>query len=135
MYFDVYINGERLGTYGHADVENMSVSVASSTEGSYVFAGGVCRDGGKSYHLHWLERDLAPNDEVRVVPVAGGDVAEPLRKVEMGRTTGKAWEEGVCEFCQRSGSQVGRLIPGDANRPGICSDCVEICNEILRKQA
>lgn len=44
----------------------------------------------------------------------------------------KAWDGKRREFCQRRETEVKRLIPGDENRPGIYSDCVELCNEILR---
>ena len=135
MYFDVFLNGEKAGTLGHSDVENLTISVSGSAEGTYVFAGAVCREGEHRYHYSWLQRDIGAKDEVRIVPAIQGAVAEPIKKFEMGRTARKAGEGNVCEFCQRKETQVKRLIPGDENRPGICSDCVELCNEILRGPA
>ena len=135
MFFDVYVNGEKLGTFGHADVENLTISVSGAPNDTYVFAGAVCREGEKQFHYHWVQKEIGPNDEVRIVPVKSGVVPEPLKKFEMGRTKDKAWENNVCEFCQRNETQVPYLIRGDDNRPGICSDCVELCNEILRSKA
>jgi hypothetical protein len=135
MFFDVYINSEKLGTFGHADVENLSISVSGGTNDTYVFAGAVCHEGEKQFHFHWVQKEIGPNDEVRIVPVQSGVVPEPLKKIEMGRTKHKAWEENVCEFCQRNEAQVVYLIRGDDNRPGICKECVELCNEILRGKA
>ena len=132
MYFEVYLNGERLGAYGHPDVENLTISVSGSPEGGYIFAGAVCREGEQRFHYHWLQRDVAPADEVRIIPVSQGNAPDPIKKFEMGRTKRKAWVSNVCEFCQRKETEVARLIPGDDNRPGICSDYVELCNEILR---
>jgi hypothetical protein len=48
------------GPYGHPDVENLTVSVSGSPEGSYVFAGAVCREGEQRFHYDWLQRDIAP---------------------------------------------------------------------------
>jgi len=52
MYFDVYVNGEKIGTFGHPDVENLSISVSGAPDGAYVFAGAVCREDGKQFHYH-----------------------------------------------------------------------------------
>lgn len=132
MYFDVYLNGQTLGTFGHPEAENLTISVSGSPDGSYVFAGAVCREGEQTFHYSWPQKDLAAKDEGRIVPVDQGLVPEPMKKFEMGRTKRRAWEGNVCEFCPRNETEVERLIPGDENRPGICSDCVELCNEILR---
>ena len=45
MYFDVYLNGQKLGSFGHPEAENLTISVSGSSDGSYVFAGAVCREG------------------------------------------------------------------------------------------
>ncbi|HJS91925.1 MAG TPA: ClpX C4-type zinc finger protein [Steroidobacteraceae bacterium] len=132
MYFDVYLNNQKLGTFGHPGAENLTISVSGSPEGSYVFAGAVCREGERTFHYDWLQKDLAATDEVKIVRVDQGPVPEPTKKFEMGRTKRKTWEGNVCEFCQRNETEVEHLIPGDENRPGICCDCVELCNEILR---
>ena len=131
MNFDVYINGEFVGTYGHPDPESLSISVSGDAESSYLFASAVCREDGKHYHHSWKHVQLNPTDEVRIVPCEQGEPMAPDKRFEMGRTGRKAWESNVCEFCQRNETQVSRLILGDASRPGICSDCVDICNAIL----
>ena len=77
-----------------------------------------------------MQKEIGPNDEVRIVPVKSGTVPEPIKKFEMGRAKSKAWEGNVCEFYQRNETEVEHLIPGDENRPGICSDYVELCNGI-----
>ena len=131
MYFDVYVNGKLIGTFGHGQSENLSVSVSGTRDGSYLFSGVVCREDGKQFHLSWPETELGESDEVRIVPSDASQVSTPSRRYEMGRSERKAWEGSICEFCQRNETEVPRLIAGDRNRPGICSECVELCNEIL----
>lgn len=135
MYFDVYIDETKLGTFGHANVENLTISVSGAAEGTYVFPGAVCREGASQVHYSWAQKEIGPQSEVRIVPVDQGPVTEPIKRFEMGRTRRKAWEGHLCEFCQRNETEVPRLIVGDENRPGICSDCLELCNRILRDKA
>jgi len=126
VYFDVFLNGQRLGAFGHRAAANLTISVSGSPEGSYVFAGAVCREGGQRYHHDWLQRDLGATDDVRIVSANPGPVVEPIKKFDMGRTKRKAWERNVCEFCQRNEAEVTRLIPVVAYRGGKRGDFVEI---------
>ena len=134
MYFDVYIDETKLGTFGHSDVENLTISVSGAADGVFVFPGAVCREGTSQIHYSWAQEEVRKDSEIRIVPSAG-PAAEPVRRFEMGRTKRKVWEGNVCEFCQRTETQVDRLIPGDENRPGICSDCVKLCSDILSAEA
>jgi len=132
MYFDVYIDGTNFGSFGHENVDNLSVSVSGAADGVFVFPGAVCREGNNQVHYSWEQTQVAPNAEIRIVSGTNGPASHPTRRFEMGCTKRKAWEGNVCEFCQRNETQVTRLIPGDDNRPGICSDCVELCNAYSR---
>lgn len=132
MLFDVFVNGKLLGSFGHTDVENLTVSVSGAHDGSYLFSGAVCRVEGKPFHYSWPDVALGESDEVRIVRRNSGAPSTPSRRYEMGRAARKAWEGNVCEFCQRTEPQVPKLIIGDSNRPGICSDCVELCVAILK---
>ena len=132
MLFDVFINGKLVGSFGHPHAENLSVSVSGTRDGSYLFSGVVCREDGKQCHYSWPEVPLSEDDEVRIVRRDSGTASQPSKRYEMGRAERKAWEQNVCEFCQRNETQVPKLIAGDRNRPGICSECVELCVEILK---
>jgi hypothetical protein len=132
MLFDVFVNGKLVGSFGHPSSENLSVSLSGTRDGVGIFAGVVCREGGKQLHYSWPEVALLESDEVRITRRDSGTASEPSRRYEMGRAERKAWESNVCEFCQRNEAQVPKLIGGDRNRPGICSDCVELCVEILK---
>ena len=131
MLFDVFVNGKLVGSFGHPETENLSVTVSGNRDSAGIFAGVVCREGEKQFHYSWPEVQLSENDEVRIVRRDDGQASEPKRKYEMGRAERKAWEGNVCEFCQRNETQVPKLIAGDRNRPGICSECVAMCNDIL----
>jgi hypothetical protein len=132
VLFDVFVNGKLVGSFGHPNSENLSVSLSGTRDGVGIFAGVVCREDGKQLHYSWPEVPLSASDEVRVARRDSGTASEPSRRYEMGRAERKAWERNVCEFCQRNETQVPKLIGGDRNRPGICSDCVELCVEILK---
>ena len=134
MYFDIYVDGKRLGTFGHPRAENLNISVSGAPDQNYLFAGAVCREGNQQFHYDWLNEEIAAGSEVRIVPVESGDVPSPLRKFEMGRVARKDFGPGICEFCQRNETEVPRLIPGDAHRPGICSDCVVVFGKVLTQE-
>ena len=131
MYFDVFINGKNIGTFGHDSVENLNVSLSSSNDGIFIFSGAVCREGEKQYHLSWSEIEIDPNDKVEIIQSQTRKATAIKRKYEMGRAKRKARADNICEFCQRNETEVLKMIRGDDNRPGICSDCVDLCNDIL----
>ena len=131
MYFDVYIDGVKLGTFGHPNVKNMNVSVSGIENATFVFASAVCGEGDINVHYSWAEKEIGPNSEVRIVPAVGGSVSNPIKRYEMGRVERKALESNECGFCQRKETEVPRFIVDDEHRPGICSDCVDLCNKIL----
>src|SRR5258705_3550442 len=131
MYFDVYIDGVKLGTFGHPNVKNMNVSVSGIENATFVFASAVCGEGDINVHYSWAEKEIGPNSEVRIVPAVGGSVSNPIKRYEMGRVERKALESNECGFCQRNEIEGPRFIVGDEHRPGICSDCVDLCNKIL----
>ena len=134
MYFDVYINETKLGTFGHHDVENLTISVSGAADGVFVFPTAVCREGNIQFHYRWADVQIGIDSEIRIVP-SSGPAAEPIRRFEMGRTKRKAWDGNICEFCQRTETQVPKLVLGDEHRPGICSDCVKLCQNILSAEA
>ena len=85
MYFDVYINDEKLGTFGHADVENLSIAVSGIPDDTNLYAGAVCCEEGKQFYYHWVEKKIKPKDEIRIVHVEAGSVPEPIKKLEMNK--------------------------------------------------
>lgn len=50
MYFDIFVNEEKPGTFGHDDLENFNIPVSGSPKDPYVFAGVICREGEKLFH-------------------------------------------------------------------------------------
>ncbi|MGO1073790.1 ClpX C4-type zinc finger protein [Lysobacter sp. CA199] len=136
MFFDVYVSGEKVKAYGRADADRISMTLSWDECGISVFAAATCTEAGAQFHYSWSHALPGPQSEVRLVPVeATDDVAAPERRFEMGRAKRKAWERNVCEFCQRNETQVPKLIAGDTHRPGICSDCVDLCRDILSQSS
>src|SRR5688500_18873162 len=109
MLFDVFVNGTLVGSFGHPDTENLSVSVSGTREESYLFAGVVCREDDRQLHYSWPAVTLSESDEVRIVRRDTGTASQPSKRYEMGRAERKAWERNVCEFCQRNETQVLNL--------------------------
>jgi len=75
-----------------------------SPEDSYVFAGAVCREGEQQFYYDWLQKDVAPTDEARIISIDHGTAPDPIKKFEMGRTARKAWEANVFRAMQRNSS-------------------------------
>lgn len=133
MYYRIIINGKELGVFGHEDVENIHLSVGGGPEQMYVFASAVCGEADKRFHYDWVQKELGPNDTVTIAPTTEGNVPEPRKKFVMGRPKRGSSEDKMCDFCQRKETEVNRLIYIDEHRPSICSDCVGLCNEILKE--
>src|SRR5438046_21610 len=126
LYFDVYVDDFKLGTFGHPQVLNLHIALSGSNDLNMVFASAVCSEGEVKFYYSWAEETIGSNSEVRIVPVAKGPVAAPIRRYEIGRFARNTLETNECHFCHRTETEVPRLLEGDDNRPGICSDCVEI---------
>ena len=131
MYLDVFVNGTLVSTFGHEHSENLSVSVIGYGDELLLNAGAVCSKNNDNFHLSWSPIELTLSDEVTISKSENGVASAHEKSIEMGRTDRKAWDNHTCEWCQKTGSEVERLIPGDSNRPGICSECVGLCNQIL----
>ena len=56
MYYEILVDGESIGTFGHPDVENMHLSVGAGKDGCYIFASAVCNEDGKQFHYDWLQQ-------------------------------------------------------------------------------
>ena len=134
MYYDILINGNKVGTFGHSDIENISLSVSGGPGEMYVFASAVCFDNSKKYHYLWLQKGIAPKDKVLITPSSSNESDLPMKKNEIGRSKKSSPEDMFCDFCKRKESEFNRLIPGGIDRPSICSDCINLCKEILNNK-
>jgi hypothetical protein len=132
MNYKILINGKEIGVFGHDEIKNIHLSVSGEPNDMYVFASAVCKEGDKTYNYHWLQQTIGPKDKVEIVPTRSKRVREPLNKFLMGRPTHEPSEDKSCDFCQRKETEVKKLIFIDEHRPSICSDCVDLCNEILK---
>lgn len=131
MFYKILINETELGVFGHQHVENIHLSVGGSGGQMSVFASAVCADNGKRVFYDWVQHDLNDKDVVLIAPTNQTNVPEPRKKYVMDRANREVSSERSCDFCQRTETEVPRLIYIDEQRPSICSNCVEICNTLL----
>lgn len=83
MYYQIFINGTSLGTFGHPNVLNMHLSVMVTAEQSEIFANAVCLEGEDRYMIDWLQYPVDADDVVEFRKVLGGHVPEPRKKYKM----------------------------------------------------
>jgi hypothetical protein len=133
MYYEIKVNSQSAGVFGHDRVENIHLSVGGAPGHLYIFASAVCWEGERQYHLDWLQHSLGPEDVVEITPSQRRDVAALKHKFAMGRPKKAPSEAVICDFCQRNETEVPRIIHIDEHRPSICSDCVDICNAMLEE--
>jgi len=134
MYYKILINGKEVGVFGHEDICNIYLSVGGEPGEMYVFASAVCREGEKKFHYDWLQEEIGIADRVEIVPTDETNAREPRKKFLMGHPKRAPSEGKVCDFCQRKETEAEQLIYVAEHRPSICSDCVALCNEILKKK-
>ena len=85
MYYEILINGEPLGVFGHDSVRNMHLSLQFVEGSQDVFASAVCDEGGELWFYDWLQHPVEANDQVEFRRVASGPSREPQRKRRMER--------------------------------------------------
>ena len=83
MYYQIFINGISLGTFGHPNVQNMHLSVMVTAEQSEIFANAVCLEGEDRYMIDWLQYPVSADDIVEFKQVSEGQVPEPRKKYKM----------------------------------------------------
>ena len=135
MYYEILINGKPIGTFGHADLENIHLSLSGSENDLYVFASALCNEGEKQVFYDWIQQEIKTDDKVEIIPTKLSNVSEPRKKFVMDRPKREPSDNTICDFCQRKETEVPKLVFIDEHRPTICSDCVELCNVILNEKA
>jgi len=134
MFYKILKNEKSLGIFGHSDINNIHLSVSGGPDDMYVFASGVCIENGKQVHYDWIQEAIKDEDKIEIVKTSQTNASEPRKRFVMDRVEREASEDIICDFCQRNETKVARMIHVDEHRPNICSDCVSLCNEILKKQ-
>jgi hypothetical protein len=83
MYYEILINGTRLGVFGHDSVRNMHLSVLVEEDGQEVFASAVCEEDGFLYLYDWLQHPIRPEDKVEFKRADSGPSQLPRLKRKM----------------------------------------------------
>ena len=135
MYYDIIVNENKVGTFGHPDIENVSYSVSGGPDGMYVFASAVCLENNKRYHYFWIQKDILLTDSVLIKPSVSKESDLPIKKVEMGQSKKSTPEDVFCDFCKRKETEHNRIIAGGGDRPSICAECIELCETIIKDKS
>jgi len=90
MYYEILVNGQTLGVYGHPRVNNMHLSVQVTSEGPEVFASGVCEEQDGLYMFNWVQQRVLASDIVTIRPTSSTVAAEPRNKYKMRKAEGEA---------------------------------------------
>ena len=131
MYFDIYVNDERIAVVGPSDLEHVLISVGTYEGETSIFANGLSGEEPGKVFFNWLQQDLEPTDIVRIEPSKATEAPEPrqTRKLRRGETSSEG--DKFCDFCKSAEEQVGRVIQA-GETPYICKNCVELCAEIFK---
>ena len=130
MYFDIFVNGMKRATVGHEALENLSISVSGSPDGTFLFSGAVCNENGETYHIDWLNDELKKTDEILIKPSTNIEADAPIKRFKMKPSNERLSSEKFCDFCKRPGIEVGKLIM-TGSTPAICKHCIELCVDIM----
>ena len=64
MYFDIYVNDERIAVVGPSDLEHVLISVGTYEGETSIFANGLSGEEPGMVFFNWLQQDLEPTDIV-----------------------------------------------------------------------
>lgn len=83
MYYEILVNGVRLGVYGHPEVRNMHLSVMVTENGPEIFANGVCAEDGDLYMYNWIQQLVSSDDTVTIRQTSDTNASQPQNKYKM----------------------------------------------------
>jgi hypothetical protein len=89
MYYEILVNGDTLGVFGHEHVRNMSVSVSVVEDRQDIFASAVCEEAEEWWFYDWLQHPIGATDVVEIRRVSSGPSRDPRRKRRMERPSAK----------------------------------------------
>jgi len=88
MFYEILLNGVRVGVYGHPQVKNMHLSVTVTDDGPEIFASGVCAEGGDLYMYNWLQQLVSNDDVVTIRQTSDTNASPPQTKYRMQPRSG-----------------------------------------------
>jgi hypothetical protein len=83
VFYEILVNGVRLGVYGHPHVQNTHLSVMVTDDGPEIFASGVCAEDGDLYMYNWLQQLVSGDDVVTIRQNADTNASPPQTKYKM----------------------------------------------------
>ncbi len=136
MLFDVIINGKLAATVGPSELDNLSISVSTSSHDGgkpFLMAAGMCprTEDGRQTYITWLENEITENDRIEIVPSKRTAASEAIKERHLRRGISATQENKFCDFCKQDNDVVGPVVQA-GDTPYICKGCAELCLEIVR---
>lgn len=135
MYYDIYLNDEKIATVGPSSLEHLNISLFLTDDDNrpLLLANGLTakKKEGHQAHLTWLNNEIKETDEIKVVPSSQTEASEVLQDRSLNRGRRATQDDRFCDFCGQPEEEVGPVIQaGDS--PFICAHCAELCQEIFK---
>ena len=83
MYYEIRVNGNSLGIFGHPNIKNMHLSLQLVDGHSEIYASAVCQEGNDLYMISWLQHPVRAEDVVEFERTSEGPVPTPINKYKM----------------------------------------------------
>jgi hypothetical protein len=131
MFFDVFLNDQKVATVGPSELEHLSVSLSGHKGDLMLMANGLLAAEVGQRYFTWLEAPIGPNDVVRIAPSKENKATEPQKVRNLRRGQKASKQDLFCDFCKRPETEAGRIIQA-GDTPFICVRCAELCLEIAK---
>ena len=132
MYFDVFVNDQRVATVGPSDLRHLLINVAVYDGEISLSANGLSDQNEGQVYFTWLQEDLNETDSVLITRSRESEASEPKQTRNLRRDQKANKEDVFCDFCKRDEDEVGVIIQA-GDTPFICFECIEMCSEVAKE--
>ena len=131
MFFDVFVNDQRVATVGPSDLRHLLINVAVYDGEIPLSANGLSDAIEGQVYFTWLQEDLSESDDIRITRSNETTATEPKQTRNLRRGQKASRADIFCDFCKRGEDEVGKIIQA-GDTPFICLGCIEMCSEVAK---